>query len=181
MGGSRKATCCWSPWKGFRGKALPGRLSCGRAFKSSPGHGSTLVPAAGLHLGTFASEYVYAHSGSGTAYFFGDEARLELKKLSRPPVGYFYEVWLSGATDLSLGPLTTPFPDCESLLNADVQEAGVVVGTFIHGAALLKTGTELGVDGGDHTSISVTLSPKNRSGLPVSTAMQAAVPEGAGG
>lgn len=63
---------------------------------------------------------------------------MELKNLLRPPVGYFYEVWLSGATNVSLGPLTTPFPDYESLLNADVQEGGVVVGTFIRDAALAE-------------------------------------------
>lgn len=128
--------------------------------------------------GTFTFAGGYAYTGEGRGHFFGDELRLALRGLSRPPVGYFYEVWLVNAGTgqaTSLGELRGPYPDYSSLKDADTN-ASLAPAGLIPDAAIVVNRTSLGVDYKAFTHVYVTLSPKVRDGLPFQVAMLGEIP-----
>lgn len=117
----------------------------------------------------------YSYGGSGDAYFFGDELRIVLTNLPAPPVGYFYEAWLTGSSPRSLGPIQTPYPEYASLRDAD---QSMQLGQLIAGAARVVNRAELGVNWADFTGVAITLSPKSGASgvVPLHTAFQAGIP-----
>jgi hypothetical protein len=82
----------------------------------------------------------FGAAGTGTGGIFGRELREDIRRIPRPPVGYFYEAWLvsSGGTTapMSLGPLLSPYPGLLPLTDADVSTAPPVSGVEITQAAL---------------------------------------------
>ena len=103
--------------------------------------------------------------GGGTVEFLNVEAfAVGLERLARPPLGYFYGVWLVNEEDgstLELGEITTPPPDFASLLDADITTGAFVTGGEILAAAKFAVWAELGADFANFTHVRVTLEPKN--------------------
>lgn len=128
--------------------------------------------------GTFTFAGGYTYTGEGRGHFFGDELRLALRGLARPPVGYFYEVWLVNVAEgraTSLGELKGPYPSYTSLKEADTK-ASLAPGGLIPDAALVVDRASLGIDYKAFTHVYVTLSPKARDGLPLQVALQGEIP-----
>ncbi|MBI4540646.1 MAG: hypothetical protein HY704_14190 [Gemmatimonadetes bacterium] len=128
--------------------------------------------------GAFTFGGGYAYTGEGRGHFYGDDFRLALRGLSRPPAGYFYEVWLVNAATgqaASLGELKGPYPEYPSLKDADTN-ASLAPGGLIPDAAIVVNRTNVGVDYKAFTHVYVTLSPKLRDGLPVQVALQGEIP-----
>jgi hypothetical protein len=120
-----------------------------------------------VRFGTFVpggASYVYAVTGSGRANYFGDELRITITDLARPPVGYYYHGWLVNENTgeyVSLGELTTPPPEPFTLRDADVNE-GVhgVTRTAVVGAALSVSEAMFTGQFWDFTSLRITLESK---------------------
>ena len=83
-----------------------------------------------LRFGTYHanpdSQYVYIATGRGRAIWRSDIMIINDSALTRPPAGYFYAAFLVQrdslgqlADTLFLGAQTTPYPDRQSLLDAD--------------------------------------------------------------
>ncbi len=105
-------------WAGVSNK-LPG--------KAAPALSSALT------FGNFdnggASSFRWAPVGNGTGGVFGRSLDVQVYRLQRPPVGYYYNAYLrnsiSGAM-WDLGTITGPFPDYATLIDADVNATGPV-------------------------------------------------------
>ena len=101
--------------------------------------GAAAVLSGNLSFGSFdngaADSMVYAAGGSGTGGFFGTQLVQSLSRLSRPPLGYQYEAWLTNSTDTSVhlnaGLLNGPAPDYVSLKDADVMTTPPLSGVEI--------------------------------------------------
>ncbi|MBI4521953.1 MAG: hypothetical protein HY701_14035 [Gemmatimonadetes bacterium] len=152
-------------------------------FSAAPGDHASFVTTAPLNFGTMsqgqeADRVFGAYSGEGRGHFFGDELRLALQGLTRPPLGYYYEAWLvNPATGVaaSLGPLTTPTPPYASLQDADLNASLAPTG-LIADAGLRVLASQAGVSFPSYTRVYVTLSPKTRDGLPLHVALLGDVP-----
>lgn len=101
--------------------------------------GTLAVLQASMTFGSFDNgapdSIVYGAGGSGTGGFFGTQLVQALSRLSRPPVGYQYEAWLTNSTDTSVhlnaGLLRGPAPDYVSLRDADTMTTPPVSGVEI--------------------------------------------------
>ena len=101
--------------------------------------GAAAVLSGSLKFGSFdngaADSMVYGAGGSGTGGFFGTQLVQALSRLSRPPLGYQYEAWLTNSTDTSVhvnaGGLNGPAPDYVSLKDADVMTTPPLSGVEI--------------------------------------------------
>jgi hypothetical protein len=108
-------------------------------------------------------------SGVGSVLDLRDERQVsvEIRNLPLPPIGWYYEGWLThiDGNTLSLGPITSLPPDSVSLFDADVDQGlpGVTATGLRFGvaAAVLETGTIVGADGTVNLSaFFLTLEPK---------------------
>ena len=117
-----------------------------------------------------AVPYVYRPAGSARGTNRGTEIGIAFEHLPRPPVGYYYNVWLVGAkgsdvVPISLGPITTPLPEGASLRDADIASSGsVITPTEILRANLLVRPTELAAAGivlANYTLVRLTLEAKD--------------------
>lgn len=104
---------------------------------------------------------------SGRGGVLDDEVSVEINNLPRPPVGYFYEGWLTGpAGTLSLGEIMSLPPELTSLLDADsdlslpgVTENGIRFA--VTRAAGLDPETIVSADGTiNYTTYFLTIEPK---------------------
>lgn len=113
-----------------------------------------------------------AFGGGNVTYQPGGRFGLRLNRIARPPAGWYYEVW--GVTEseegevtneVSFGEVTTPAPDFESLLDADVSTGEYVTDTEILQASKFVDFNTMNVSGAsgpsDFTRIVVTLEPKD--------------------
>ncbi len=120
--------------------------------------------------------------GSGNVQFLNVEAiAVALNRLARPPLGFYYGVWLvneDDGTNLFVGEITTPPPGLESLLDADVTKNDFVSDSEILAAGKWATWADLGANYKSFTSLYVTLEPKNGDGSvrSPSTIFRAAIP-----
>lgn len=120
--------------------------------------------------------------GSGTVQFLNVEAiAVALNRLSRPPLGFYYGVWLVNEdedTNLFVGEITTPPPGLESLLDADVTTNEFVSDSEILSAGKWATWADLGTTYTNFTHLYVTLEPKDgdSSLRSPSTIFRAAIP-----
>jgi hypothetical protein len=101
-------------------------------------------------------------SGSGDGAIWGDELALQFRRLSRPPPGYVYEVWLVDAEGeaTSIGPLTGPKPGYVDITDADsvVHEEFMTATQILQATKLLKlTGA---IDLSQFSEIQLTLEPR---------------------
>ncbi|UCC48890.1 MAG: anti-sigma factor [Gemmatimonadota bacterium] len=103
-------------------------------------------------------------SGSGDGAIWEDQLGLQFRRLSRPPPGYVYEVWLVDAEGeaTSLGPITGPKPEYESITDAD----SVVHVEFMTGTQILQAAKIVDLTGAtpfdlsQFSEIQLTLEPK---------------------
>lgn len=120
-------------------------------------------------------------SGSGDGLIWQNQMGLQFRRLSRPPLGYQYEVWLidtSGAA-LSVGTITTPAPDFESLDQADLQ----VHPQFMTETQILQAARFVdlpsGLEPSELVEIQLTLEPKAGAAVKGPTLiLSGALPEG---
>jgi hypothetical protein len=95
-----------------------------RAFLWARGSGA-------LRYGNYAlsadDEFRFPFVGRGNAQFRGDIVVINDSSIARPPRGYFFNAWLVRRDTLNrvidyldLGPMTTPYPSRQSLIDADV-------------------------------------------------------------
>lgn len=133
--------------------------------------GQAAPPLAGnLSFGNFdnggTARAVWAPAGIGTGGVFGRLLDVQVTHLLRPPVGFVYNAYLRKAgtdTILAVGPLTGPFPDYASLVDADVSLGGSVNAIEIVQAVLryqATSDTELCL----YNRIDVRLEPKAKTG-----------------
>lgn len=76
-----------------------------------------------------ASGFRWAPSGGAAGGITGRDLIAQPVHLIRPPVGYYFNAYLRNGTTgaaLDLGPLTGPYPDYSSLIDADVNATGSV-------------------------------------------------------
>lgn len=132
--------------------------------------GALPVLSSTLTFGSFnggTSSLVFGAAGTGTGGIFGRELREDIRRIPRPPVGYYYQAYLvssSGATaPLSLGPLASPYPELEALIDADVSNAPPVSGVEITQAALRYEAASAAFYC-DWDRVQVRLSPKGSAG-----------------
>ena len=143
------------------------------AGQPAPTLGSTLV------FGNFdnggAASARWAPAGLGAGGVFGRTLDVQVTHLLRPPVGTYYSAYLRNSTTgavTELGPITGPFPDYASLLDADVNATGTVnaveiVLSAVHAEA--QTLTDLcGFD-----RVDVRLEPKTRAAGPFTIVQEA--------
>lgn len=121
-----------------------------------------------MYLTPNAAPYIFRISGFGDGTNRGDEIGIAFQHLPRPPIGYYYNVWLVPATGapLSIGEITTPLPSQESLHDADIagQIGNVLTPTEILRASKLLRPADiagLGVDVREYTTIRLTLESKD--------------------
>jgi hypothetical protein len=101
--------------------------------------------SASLVFGSFnggSGTLAFGANGAGTGGIFGAELREDIRRLARPPVGFFYEAWLINTSDptvapANLGPLLAPYPALTSLYDADVMTGPPLAGVELVQAALL--------------------------------------------
>jgi hypothetical protein len=103
--------------------------------------------------------------GTGKVQFLNVEGlSVGLERLARPPLGYYYAVWLvnqeSGIT-VPLGEITTPPPQFASLRDADIATGEFVTESEIFAAAKWAEWSELPSDFKSFTHVYVTLEPKD--------------------
>lgn len=90
--------------------------------------------AANMTFGNFdnggAALARWAPAGTGVGGIAGRRIDVQVLHLLRPPVGFFYNAYLRNQGDTiplrDLGPITSPFPDYASLLDADLTAGGTV-------------------------------------------------------
>lgn len=108
--------------------------------------------------------------GAGNVEFSADlEFGLILKRIARPPMGWYYEVWLVAldekgrvVKEKNLGPLSTPAPEFSSLRDADVSTGELVTKSEILKAAKYARASDAAVSSlTEFTHIWVTLEPKD--------------------
>ena len=123
-----------------------------------------------LPIAPDAVPYVFRPAGSARGTNRGTEIGISFEHLPRPPVGYYYNVWLVGGTGdtvtpVSLGALTTPLPEGASLRDADIAPSGALLTpTEILRANLLVRPAELaaaGIQLGQYALVRLTLEAKD--------------------
>jgi hypothetical protein len=123
----------------------------------------------------------FGAEGKGTGGVREDVLSVDLRNLSRPPVGYKLVGWLlrPDGTAFRLPDVTGPPPEYASLLDADVElMEGVVTETGILDANVRVVAGEAGVEFSDFVSVLVTLEPKCGTGGPGPIPLQiGALPE----
>jgi hypothetical protein len=102
--------------------------------------------------------------GAAQAEFLNVEGfALTLNRVARPPLGYYYGVWLlnteTGAS-LNLGEITTPPPEMASLRDADIQTGQWVSEGEIFRAGKWVRWADLPADVTTYNAVAVTLEPK---------------------
>lgn len=131
---------------------------------------------------TAASGTAWRAFGGGSVEWLNVEGfGLLMQRISRPPLGFFYEVWLvdeAGTRRAPLGELLTPWPEFASLMDADVED-----GQFVAREEIIKAGrytrwADLQATPDQFNSLLVALKPKvGVSGeLPAAVIYQAPVP-----
>jgi len=96
------------------------------------------------------------------ASFWGEQVRIDLRNLTRPPAGFRYAVWLVDdrtGTATRLSGLIAPLPDNRSLDDADVGNAPWYTATMIPEARVRADMGALGVVPQDFTMLAVVLEP----------------------
>jgi hypothetical protein len=127
--------------------------------------------------------------GGGTIEFLNIEGfGLRANRIARPPFGYFYEIWLydAGTRDraprppVNLGPATTPAPEFQTLVDADVTITDLVTQTQILSAAKWIRWPDLDALPDDFTDVLVVLRAKDgvTEELPPAVIFEALVPRG---
>lgn len=121
----------------------------------------------------FMPEYVsdatlmrWVAAGSAQAEFlnvvgFG----IQFDRFSRPPLGYFYGLWLVDgedpeATNYNLGPVRSPAPEYYSLFNADIERIMGVTPTVIFQGGFWADWEDLDVSMEDVNTVWITIEPK---------------------
>lgn len=148
----------------------------------------TRTSPATQRFGTFSTQEKkellrYAVSGSGQGGYWGDEVRVEIRNLTAPPVGFFYEGWLREASSsASLGSIVAPVEaGYASLRDLDTDPA---LAQFVVEGKLVKSvqrsfASELGINFYDYTDHYLVLAPKLRANsLPPGIVLAGFVPEG---
>ena len=81
-----------------------------------------------LPLTPNATPYVFRAAGSASGTNRGDQLGIAFSRLPRPPIGFYYNVWLLPAdpngAPVSAGPLRSPLPELASLEMADTAAVG---------------------------------------------------------
>ena len=169
--------------------ASPTTPSVARPFWRRYTRGATAGTSTGpVSFGTFHadpdSQYVWTATGRGIVGFRSRAVEVEDSALARPPVGYYYESYLSNSTStVSIGEQTAPYPNRSvSLRDADVTviPGVVIVGppSLLLAASTRFVGTEA-TPFRDFTDVLVTLEAKQGPpGLRAPTiVLRAAVPD----
>lgn len=103
--------------------------------------------------------------GAAKAQFLNVEGfAVGLNRLARPPLGYYYAVWLANTEDgttFGLGEITTPPPAFESLRDADIQTGEYITETEIFEAGKWAEWADLPGDVSRYNAVAVTLEPKD--------------------
>lgn len=132
----------------------------------------TRISPATQRFGTFSTEQkravlLYTLSGSGLGGYWGDEVRVEIRNLTVPPVGFFYEGWLGGAaSNASLGPIVTPLEEGYASLRDLDTDPGLT--QYVVEGKLVKSlqrsfASQLGINYYDYTDHFLVLTPKLRA------------------
>jgi len=123
----------------------------------------------------------FGGQGKGRGGVREDVLSVDLRNLSRPPVGYRLVGWLlrPDGTAFRLPDVTGPPPEYASLMDADVELLeGVVTETGILDANVRVVAGEAGVDFSDFLTVLVTLEPKDGTSGPGPIPLQiGALPE----
>lgn len=97
---------------------------------------TTFQDVAPVQFGTLpltpnATPYVFRAAGSASGTSRGDQLGISFSRLPRPPIGFYYNVWLLPAdpagAPVSAGPLRSPLPALTSLESADTAAIGGVL------------------------------------------------------
>lgn len=134
-----------------------------------------------LEFANPGSPRIFEATGGGKGSFWAHRLGISFQNLRRPPVGYYYAVWLVPVSGepVELGPLATPPPELASLRDADVDDSFPVVTT----GEILKAGfyieqSQLGRPWQDFESLRLTLQPKvGARGMSPHTILSGSVPE----
>ncbi|HEX7090332.1 MAG TPA: DUF1659 domain-containing protein [Longimicrobiales bacterium] len=116
-----------------------------------------------LDLAAPRNPRLFQATGGAKGSFWADRLGIAFQNLRRPPVGYYYALWLvaEDGTALELGPLTTPPPDLASLRDADVDDSfDVVTAGEILEAGFYIDAADVGQPWTAFQSLRVTLQPK---------------------
>ena len=111
-----------------------------------------------------AGDAAWQPEGSGRVEFLNVEGfGTVLQRAVRPPVGYYYALWLYNedtGESLRLGDLATPFPEYATLRNADVERNEFVSENRILDSGFWTTWEEIGRAPADFTHVYMTLESK---------------------
>ena len=116
-----------------------------------------------------ATPYVFRAAGSASGTSRGDQLGISFSRIPRPPIGFYYNVWLlpadATAPPVSAGPLRTPLPELASLEGADTApNGGVFTPSLILDANVLLRPADvaaLGVDLSTFNRVRLTLEAKD--------------------
>lgn len=135
--------------------------------------------SAAMSFGNFdnggAARAVWAPAGLGVGGVFGRTLDVQVTHLLRPPVGMYYNAYLRNNTSgavLDLGPITAPFPDYASLLDADLNATGTVNAVEIVLSAV-RVQAQADTDLCGYDRIDVRLEPKTRVAGPFTLVQEA--------
>jgi hypothetical protein len=165
---------------GASGTTLPAAQQMWATMAGNKNPGAAAPPlVANMTFGNFdnggAASARWAPAGLGAGGVFGRTLDVQVTHLLRPPVAMYYNAYLRNSTTgavTELGPITGPFPDYASLLDADVNATGTVnaveiVLSAVHAEA--QTLTDLcGFD-----RVDVRLEPKTRAAGPFTLVQEA--------
>ncbi|MBX9929645.1 MAG: carboxypeptidase-like regulatory domain-containing protein [Gemmatimonadaceae bacterium] len=131
-----------------------GRYRAGTSF-SSP----TLT--FGQYANATADRFPFAIVGGATGSFWGDQVRVRVRSLIRPPLGFKYVAWLiddrTGIT-YRLGSLVSPVPENAPLDGVDATQCAFCTRDVITDAQIRYTGAPVAFDA--YSRITLLLEPK---------------------
>jgi hypothetical protein len=122
-----------------------------------------------LPIAPNAVPLLFRPAGAASGTNRGDQVGISFTHLTRPPIGFYYAVWLIPTDSLQppvlLGELTTPLPDEQSLRDADVApNGGVLTSMEILRANVLVRPAALramNLDLADYATVRLTLEAKD--------------------
>lgn len=138
-------------------------------FWGGPGLDAGVTNMGSLFLQPNAVPIIFQPSGSGQGSNRGDQIGVQFQRLIRPPLGFYYNVWLvsndSTVAPYSLGVLHTPLPEYKSLKDADILPSGGVLtpGMILQSNVLLRPAdvAAIGVPLSKYQTIRLTLQAKD--------------------
>jgi hypothetical protein len=136
----------------------------------------------GFDPGTAATGLGWVPFGGGSVEWLNVEGfGLMAQRIARPPLGFFYEVWLvdeAGAGRLRLGEVLTPGPEFASLRDADVADGEFVTRGEMLRAARYHRWADLGATPDQFAALVIVLKSKDAVAdeLPMTVIYEAGVP-----